>query len=48
MDPLSRLLDNEHHPEFETLTGNDEMIKARVVEGLQEGWTALEMSCSKI
>jgi len=30
---------NEHHPELETLTGDDEMIKEKA---LQEGWTALK------
>jgi transposase len=33
---------NEHHPELETLTGNDEMIKECMVKALQEGWNALK------
>ena len=33
---------NEHHPELETLTGEDDMIKKCMVKALQEGWDALK------
>ena len=31
-----------NHSELETLTGKDDMIKERIIEALQEGWTALK------
>jgi len=33
---------NEHHPELETLTGDDDMVKECMVKALQEGWAALK------
>jgi len=32
---------HEHHPELETMTGDDVVIKQRMLEALQEGWDAL-------
>ena len=33
---------NLHHPELETMTGDDNIIKEAMVEALQEGWAALK------
>ena len=33
---------NDHHPELDTLTGEDSMIKECMVKALEEGWTALK------
>ena len=32
---------HEHHPELETMTGDNVVIKQRMLEALQEGWDAL-------
>ena len=33
---------NEHHPELETLTSDDKMIKECMIKALEEGWDALK------
>ena len=32
---------HKHYPELEALTDSDQIIKERMVEALQEAWTAL-------